>query len=834
MKGTLKKHLENALFLENRGFKKEAKHHYDQVKDHLDLLSNEELTFVSKFYDSIDQPDVVLKASRLGIVKIGDIRELAPLFILAWEKKSQDIKELEWLLNQPGMDYLSVERLVIAKHLFRYGKTDKAYMVSLEVSDKIERQFRNNPSEFTLYAHTLLNLIELEYVFKNFNQARFHLRKLIFLKKERITRIQDITYWAAILDEMTNLVSRSDWYEFENELDGDVLIISRFYRELSQSALTKQTVNQLQGKPFDDHLLENKRNSYLLLIMKLKGDENWFEGIEENRIKAPDDLLTTLLYADYLKEVCPEELKSFWKSEFPRHSDRAESVKAYWSISKKKEDKQSPNLEDCSITFFGGGEKIGGTSILVSVRGHHLLLDAGMHLHENVYHPDYSPLYERGISFEDIDALLITHAHMDHTGAVPYVHNLREELPIYATEATVRLMKLLLTDSVRVSKDQFSNIYNEEDIQRTLLSINNVDFNSSFTIPSKEGEWKITYYPSGHILGAAAIHMEIEGISILFTGDYSIDGQKTVTGLGLPDNLKADILITESTYGFLPTNASMDRTRQEKLFIESIKRTMDKGGSMLIPAFAVGRAQEIILILKDSFRNEKYLPFNLFLDGRVTDVCRVYQRFSEQHRYINPTFYQNEEDEPLFFGGGVQSAQEIYSNRRNSDFTFADFIEDYIEPGNNCIVASSGMLRDKSASARYAEYLIEEERNAISFTGYMDEESPGHHVIQTAKTDVNKSVRVNGADKELHARIESFRLSAHASREQIVQLIADLQPKRVFLMHGEHNKKFEPAQAIVGGEKIYPTVINLLEHLKEEIEVTPAYNGKTYLLDKRD
>ncbi|MEC1526070.1 MBL fold metallo-hydrolase [Neobacillus niacini] len=832
MKESLKKNLKEALFLENRGFKNEAKRHYDQVKGHFDLLNVEELTFVSKFYDSLDESNIVLQASRLGIAKLGDIRELAPLFILAWEKVSRDIGELEWLLNQPGMDYLSVERLVIAKHLFRYGKTDKAYMVSLEVANKMERLFRNNPSEFTFYVHALLNLIELEYVFKNFNQARFHLRKLLFLNKERMTRIQDIAYWAAILDEIPSLVIRSDWSEFEATLSGDVLIICQFYRELSQRALTKQTVDQLQEQPFKDVILESKRNSYLRLIMKLKGGVDWFEGIEEDRIQAPDDLLTTLLYADYLKAVRPEELKTFWKAEFPKHADRAEAVKAYWNIS-KKEEKESLNLDDCTITFFGGGEKIGGTSILVSVKGHHLLLDAGMHLHEDVYHPDYSPLSEQGLSFEDIDALLITHAHMDHTGAVPYVHNLRKDLPIHATEATVRLMKLLLTDSVRIGKEQSSNMYSEEDIQSTLLSINNVDFNKTFTIPSKEGEWKITYYPSGHILGAAAIHMEIEGISILFTGDYSVGEQKTVTGLSLPDNLQVDVLITESTYGFLPTNASMDRTKQEKLFIESIKRTMDKGGSMLIPAFAVGRAQEIILILKDSFKNEKYLPFNLYLDGRVTDVCRVYQRFSEQHRYINPAFYQSEETEPLFFGGGVQSAQEIYSNRRNSDFTFVDFIEDYIASGNNCIVASSGMLTVNSASARYAEYLIEEERNSISFTGYMDEESPGHHVIQTAKADVDETVRVNGVDKKLHARIESFRLSAHASREQIVQLIADLQPKRVFLMHGEHNKKFEPTQAIVGGEKIYPTVINLLGHLKKEIEVTPAYNGKTYFLDKR-
>ncbi|MES9701305.1 MBL fold metallo-hydrolase [Bacillus sp. JJ927] len=832
MNQMIKNHLKEALFLENRGFKKEAKRHYDQIINHLNELDSDGLTLISKFYESLSEFNVVFKASKLGIKKLGNIRELSPLFIYAWENLSQDICELEWLLKQPGIDYLTVERLVIARHLFTFGKVDKAYMISLEVAERVEREFRENPSGYESYIHAVLNLVELEYTLKNFTQARFHLRKLIYLTKERLTRIQDVAYWAAVLDEIANFVVRPDWIEIERELTGDVYVIANFYRQLSQRSLTKQTVEQLQTNPFKDEILETKRKSYLRLIMRLKGVSDWFVGVEEDKSSAPDDLLTTLLYTDYLKSTHPEELKSFWDSEFSKHADRSEAIRAYWNSS-KKESTREQNFEDCSITFFGGGEKIGGTSILISVKGHHLLLDAGMHLHEEVYHPDYTPLSDKGLSFDDIDGLLITHAHMDHTGAVPYVHKQSPDMPMYATEATVGLMKILLTDTVRISKDKITDMYSEEDVQDTLLSIKYVDFHKTFTIPSKESEWNITYYPSGHILGAGAIHIEFNGVSILFTGDYSIDEQKTVKGLVLPEDLEVDVLITESTYGFLPTNASVDRTRQEKLFVESIKRTMDKGGSMLIPAFALGRAQEIILILKDAFKEEKYLPFNLYLDGRVTDVCRIYQRYSEQGRYINPDFYQKENEESLFFGGGVQTAQDVYSNRRNSDFTFTDFMEDYISPGNNCIVASSGMLTENSASARYAEHLIEEERNSVSFTGYMDEESPGHHVLQTSQKGSSEKVKVNGVDKEVHARIESFRLSAHASREQIVQLIVKLQPEKVFLMHGEHHKRFVPTHSIVGGEKIYPTLIDLLGNLKDEVEVIPAYNGEIYFLDKR-
>ncbi|WP_061810481.1 MBL fold metallo-hydrolase [Rossellomorea vietnamensis] len=824
-------HFREALFLENRGFSEEAKKHFDQLIPSLHLLDASSLTVVSRFYESINEFEIVIKSAKLGISKIGDIRELAPLFIYAWEQVSQDVSQLEWLLKQPGFDHLPVERLIIARHLFTHGKVDKAYMLSLEVAETTEREFRENPSGHEFYIHALLNLIEIEYSFQNFTQARFHLRKLIYLNKDHMTRIQDIAYWAAVLDEIGNFVLRSDWNDLKLDLAGDVSIICQFYYQLSQNSLTKNLVEQIKNNPFQDDLLETKRISYLFLVKKLNNAVGWSEGIEEAHLEAPDDLLTSLLYSDYLKTNRPEDVKEYWKQQFPKHADRTEAVKAYWHGSKNV-DKSHVDLDDVSITFFGGGEKIGGTSILITVKDSHLLLDAGMHLHEESVYPDYSPLHNQNLSLEDIDALLISHAHMDHTGAVPYVHSLRKDLPIYATGPTVSLMKLLLMDTVRIGRETSSNMYSEEDVHNALLSINPVEFNKTFTVTSKESEWKITYYPSGHILGAGAIHIEFEGVSILFTGDYSIDDQKTVRGLSLPDDLKVDVLITESTYGFLPTNASMNRTRQEKLFIESINRTMDKGGNMLIPAFALGRAQEIILILKHAFKEEKYLPFNLYLDGRVTDVCKVYERYLKQGSYRNSAFHQNSEESP-FFSGGVQAAQEIYSNRRNSDFQFDDFIEGFISQGNNCIVASSGMLAENSASARYAEHLIEEERNAVSFTGYMDEESPGHHVLKSSKNGVSDRVKINGKEKGLNAKIESFRLSAHASREQILQLIADLQPQQVFLMHGEHNKKYSPTQTIVGGEKIYPTLIDLLDVLKHEIDVIPAYNGEKYYLDKR-
>jgi len=828
---SLNKSLQEAMFLENRGFNTEAKKIYDILKKNLDILDLNALSRICSFYRRTDELEIVFQAAKLGIMKFGEMHQLVPYFLQSCRKLNKPIMEIEWLSKQPGIKNLDQERLLIAKFFLEHENFNEAYEIILEIAEQSEHAFRQNSSTSQLFVDAHLNLVEIEYHFKNYTQARFHLRKLIYLSRNAITSIQQIAYWSILLDEIANLVIREDWIEVSKEVTGEVMLICNFYEQLSQGKLTKSLIKEIQQTKFNDRKLEKKREVYMIFILKLINNTDWSQDLEKIYASSPHDLLATLLYSEYLKIESPEKAKLLWKNEFLNHADKREAIKSFWE-NNKEDKKRKVDLRDCSITFFGGGQKIGGTSILVSVKGHHILLDAGMHLNEEIYYPDYSPMYEKGLTFGDLDALLITHAHMDHTGAVPYVHRQRTDLPIYATEPTKMLMKILLEDSVRMTSDENAKkeFYTKQEVQSTILSIKSIDFNQSFAIPSKEKEWIITYYPSGHILGAGAIHLEIDGVSILFTGDYSVDEQKTVKGIDLPGNLEVDILITESTYGYLPSNASIKREQQEFLFVESVKQTMEVNGSLLIPAFAVGRSQEIILILKEAFKDKRYLPFDLYTDGRVTDVCHVYERFSEQNRYINPKFYSEGKEESVFFGNGVQAAKDVYSDRKGSSFTFNDFIEDYILPGKNCIVASSGMLTENSTSARYAEYLIDSERNRISFTGYMDEESPGQQLLKKVKYDSGNSLKINGREKSVNANINSFRLSAHANREQIIQLIMETGPSQVFLMHGEHEKRYRPVSTMEDGEKIYPSVTELLDYLSEDIKVIPAMNGTEYFL----
>ncbi|EST54574.1 hypothetical protein T458_12820 [Brevibacillus panacihumi W25] len=824
--------VEKAIYLENRGYFDQAGDCFNYLQQFADELDATVLTRIAQFYLNCDRNIDSLQMAKKAIEKGASLAITGKAYLKAWEKGNLSIEWLEWLQNQPGMENFPEHQLYIAEKLFHGGRHDLGYRLAIQTGEQIEKRVREHLGDFDLFIDSNLLLTELEFLLGNPIQARFHLRKTLYLERERLCRHQEISYWSIVLDEITSWVSREDWHELEERINGEVLMVCQMYRHLLSGKRSKRMMETLHSTPFIDEYLEKKRLTYLALV-----DRDWtgqlsLTALEEQHARLPDDLLTTLLYTQRLESVDREAAKSVWKREFVKHADHPLAIRAYHALLRSEEGKsRDPILDGCRVTFLGGGEKIGGTSILISIHDRHILLDAGMHLHEESYHPDYQPMFDLGVQYEDLDALLITHAHLDHVGAVPYLLAQRPDLPVYATEATKSLMKVLLTDTVKSSRQQelVNDMYDEEQVKKTLLSVQAVDFAKTFIIPSSGKEWRITYYPAGHILGAASIYMELEGISVLFTGDYSIEDQRTVKGMELPDNLKVDILITESTYGYLPTNASMKRSVQENMFVATVDEMIQSNGSVLIPAFALGRAQEIVLILKEAYKNEDFLPFSLFLDGRVTEVCRIYQDYAELGKFVNPAVIPETFEKPLIFGDGVQAAQDLYSNRKGSSYIFDSFFEDFIAPGKTCVVASSGMLIPQSASSRYAEKMIDSKNCLIAFSGYLDEESAGSHILKKSQSQSlsGGKLQVNGVEKEIRARIEAFRLSAHVSREEIVQLVMELRPSFVFLMHGEHQKRYKPVGTKARGEVIYPSLVELLRQI-EGLEVIPAWNGTSY------
>ncbi len=507
---------------------------------------------------------------------------------------------------------------------------------------------------------------------------------------------------------------------------------------------------------------------------------------------------------------------NYFKRTLSYHCDLPDALSLYDEINRVLPLKQDKTLSNISVTVLGGGHKIGGTSILISIDDHHLLLDAGIHMdaNEGVF-PDYSALKELGLTLDDIDALVISHAHLDHTGAIPEVHRLAPNLPIFSTEATYELMSILLGDLCRNSQ-HIEGFYQENDLSAALYNVQTKKMNTTFMIPSKDHEWLITYYPAGHILGAAAIYIQMNDQSVLFTGDYSVEDQLTVRGIDLPKDLQVDVLITESTYGYLPSQAALPRKWQEEQLIRLIERTAGESGSVLIPAFALGRAQEILLILKEYMKKKGHWSFPIYIDGLVPEICKVYEKYlkSDPRRQMEKNIFFEE----------IEVVKEKYRGMDREEF-----LEYVLGIKRKVIIASSGMLQEGSASSQYASVILKEPENAIAFTGYLDEESPGFFVQQLQLQESPK-IRLEGQDIEVKAQIRSFRLSAHASRDEMLQTILSVKPKVVLLVHGENDKQYKAPQAYESFI-VYPTILQLLEGAN--IRVIPTQNGQTYFLSNK-
>ena len=410
---------------------------------------------------------------------------------------------------------------------------------------------------------------------------------------------------------------------------------------------------------------------------------------------------------------------------------------------------QSQNL------FFpiGGGNEIGASSYFIQLNGVRFLLDSGIRLGTDESFPRFTALFEQEIldGLWDIDAVLVSHGHLDHVGALPRVVDEAKEIPIYATRATKDIVEAQLKPK-RVDEAfvdvQIVNEFNKERVQRVIENIVPIEWDQ----PIHLKDCQITFFRAGHILGAAMIYIETDSTNVLFTGDFTPFDQMTVPGYRVPDNLEVDLLITESTYGYQETKHINNITDEREIFASKIEECLGENGNVLIPAFAIGRSQEVALILQSLIYEGKLKPFTIYIDGLAQYFCEIY----EQHKV--KVFDSNTQKAPR----GLEGKLDLFSG---------------------IIIASSGMLLDKSASAKYAEKILPDPRSKIFFSGYLDEESPGH-MLDGLNRSKGKSFRLNGRNIPVNAIVDAYRLSAHTDNEGILTLIEKLHPQKVIFVHG--------------------------------------------------
>jgi Cft2 family RNA processing exonuclease len=430
------------------------------------------------------------------------------------------------------------------------------------------------------------------------------------------------------------------------------------------------------------------------------------------------------------------------------------------------------------LTVLGGGSEIGASCILVEVGETRLLIDCGVRFNPENALPDLSLLHGK-----HLDAIVLTHAHSDHTGGLPVVCDAFPDVPVYATPPTQEIAMILLGDALKLmNKDDRETevpLYAEKQVAHLAEVFRPVHHGD--TVPVRDAV--LTFLPAGHILGASMVHLATPAGNVLFTGDYSVSSQHTVPALSRPQ-LHTDMVVTEATYG---DRLHEDRDAAELRFVERIREVVDANGRVLIPAFAVGRAQEVLLILKRALRNKRLPEIPVYVDGMVRAVCNIYSRHD---RYISRTlFHEIRKAGHPFYTNGIEPIE------RPQDRAAA------LEKGACIIVASSGMLSG-GASVTYASAILANENDAILITGYQDEESPGRALLNLADAGSEREIKLAGRVMPVKCRFEKYGLSAHADRMQMVGLIESLRPRTVVLVHGDLAAKNALAGSLGAGDVV--------------------------------
>lgn len=418
--------------------------------------------------------------------------------------------------------------------------------------------------------------------------------------------------------------------------------------------------------------------------------------------------------------------------------------------------------------FLGGASEVGGSCMLLSVAGRYILFDCGIRVNRAGQEalPDLELLKQ---SAPTLDAIFVSHAHADHVGALPLAHALFPQAPIYATMPTQRLAVVMLNNAVRVMETETQETFFSQDaVEATLARIQTLQMGQ--WIELWDG-WRVQFIRSGHILGAVSICLQTPEGTFLYSGDISTFHQKTIDGLNLDDISPLptpDFMVCEATYG---DGIHPSRTKEETKLAKSVADVIKDGGSVLIPSFALGRAQEIILILRDAMMNRSIPVFPVITDGLVNSICAVYENLAQ---YLGSKLQKhlNNSQQPMFFYKNFSMARRGEQEAIIQNET------------PKCIIASSGMLTG-GASMTYAKGLAAHEKNAIFLSGYQDAESPGRKLQELETGD--PLYFPDGTSVEVKCRVERFHLSAHSDQVQLVSVIKNLKPKVIALVHGEEN-----------------------------------------------
>jgi len=434
------------------------------------------------------------------------------------------------------------------------------------------------------------------------------------------------------------------------------------------------------------------------------------------------------------------------------------------------------------VATFGGFREVGRTSIYLHTPDSKVLIDCGINVAAGDNNNAFPSLNLPEFNLQELDAVVITHAHLDHCGFVPYLYYMGYEGPVYCTPPTRDLMFLLHWDYLDViDKEGRALPYQRKFIKEMVKHVIPLEYGEVTDIAP---DIKLTMHNAGHILGSSIVHFHIgDGLyNLAYTGDLKFERSRLLepASTRFP---RLEALITESTYGGRK-DVQPRRSEAEKVLMNIINETLSRGGKVLVPAFSVGRAQELMIALEDHMNRGAITQVPVFLDGMIWEATAIHTTYPE---YLN-----RELRDQIFHKGKNPFISEIFQKVTNQE------MRKKVIDGDPCVIVSTSGMLTGGPVIEYLKNLAEDEKNSLVFVGYQAEGSLGRR-IQKGWKEIPMSGNGKTVVVEMNMQVHTVEgFSGHSDRNQLINYIRCLSPKpdKLITCHGEESKCIELASSL--------------------------------------
>ncbi|MBN1386117.1 beta-CASP ribonuclease aCPSF1 [Candidatus Woesearchaeota archaeon] len=436
------------------------------------------------------------------------------------------------------------------------------------------------------------------------------------------------------------------------------------------------------------------------------------------------------------------------------------------------------------VTYLGAARQVGRSCLFLQTPESRVLLDCGIDVaggDKNAYPFLEAPEFD----INELDAIILTHAHLDHCGFIPYLYKFGYRGPVYCTLPTRDISALLQLDYIKVMQNEGKEpIYSADDVKEMVKHTIPVGYDE---VTDVTPDVRLTMYNSGHMLGASMAHLHIgNGLhNMLYTGDLKF-GRTMLLEPAVTDFPRLETLMIEGTYGG-KDNVMPNRQEADAMFKDIIKETIKRGGKVLMPTLGSGRAQEVMIIIESMVRMGEIEPLPVYIDGMVWDVTAIHTAY--------PEFLSGQVRKQIFHKDQNPFLAEFFK-RVGSQKERMEIVENQ---GPCIIIATSGMLVG-GPSVEYLKHLCEDPKHSLVFSCYQGEGSLGRRIQRGEREFSLRTAKNSGRVETYPIKMEVHKLEItnHSDRKQLMAFVhkCNPKPKRVLMNHGESSRLMDMASSI--------------------------------------